>query len=144
MLRTVEDVLPLTRLRELNSVAELMALIAATLTCHDALGAVETRVLMESMREAEREPLLRKRLAALLRDYRQVLEELIRADQGRSHVKPGLAPSALATLLAAAGDGLLLHLLVDPEVDVGEAIEALGTLLGANSREAASVPDHQA
>ncbi len=142
VLRAVEDVLPLATLRQLNSLTELMALIEVTLTSRNEFDTVETLVLMESMREAEREPLLRKRMADLLRDYRQVLEELIRNDQGRSNLKPGLAPSALAMLLAALGDGLLLHLIVNPELDVGKAVEALSSLLGVKPREALSEPDH--
>ncbi len=142
VLRAVEDVFPIAMIRELNSVTELVALIAATLTSCNALDSVETRVLMESMREAGREPLLRKRLADLLSDYRQALEELIRNDQGHSNLKPGLTPSALAMLLSALGDGLLLHLIVDPELDVGEAVKALGSLLGVNLREAPNEPDY--
>jgi hypothetical protein len=35
----------------------------------------------------------------------------------------------VATLIAAAGDGLLLHALLDPELDVAGATEALLALL---------------
>ncbi len=135
VLRAVEDVLPLATLRELDSVTELMALIAATLTNRSELDTVEALVLMEAMREAGREPLLRERLADLLHDYRQVLEELIRNDKCLGNLQPGLAPSALAKLLAALGDGLLLHLIVDPGLNVGEAVEALSLLLDAKPRE---------
>jgi hypothetical protein len=44
-------------------------------------------------------------------------------------VSADVPPTALATLLAAAGNGLLLHALLDPQVDITEAITALQTLL---------------
>jgi hypothetical protein len=55
--------------------------------------------------------------------------ETVRADQERGAVFAGAPPEAIATLLAAVGDGLLLHVLLDPEVDTSGAIEALRALL---------------
>ncbi len=46
-------------------------------------------------------------------------------------VRGDLAPEAIATLLGAIGDGLLLHALLDPEVDTAAAIRAVRTLLQA-------------
>ena len=43
----------------------------------------------------------------------------------------GATPDAIGTLLGAVGDGLLLHALLDPELDIAAAIEALRALLGA-------------
>jgi hypothetical protein len=38
-------------------------------------------------------------------------------------------PEAVATMFAAVADGLLLHALLDPEVDVSTAITALHVVL---------------
>lgn len=84
------------------------------------------RVFLECMREAERNPALRARLAQMLTAYRAAVAAL---------VPPGDAPpAALATLLVALGDGLLLHALVDPSVDVAGAAGALRNLLAGASR----------
>ncbi len=52
-----------------------------------------------------------------------------RASSGRA---PGSPNPAIATVLAAAGDGLLLHALLDPGLDVGAGIEALRAILRAH------------
>lgn len=46
----------------------------------------------------------------------------------------GASPESIATLVAAAGDGLLLHTLLDPELDITGAIEALRVLLHQKAR----------
>lgn len=84
---------------------------------------------LEAMREAERDPALRERLGALLGQYRRVMVETVRADQERGAVFAGAPPEALATLLAAAGDGLLLYVLLDPDLDVDAVLAALRALL---------------
>jgi hypothetical protein len=61
----------------------------------------------------------------------------VRADQERGAVFDGAPAPAIATLLGAVGDGLLLHVLLDPELDIRGAIAALRALLdarGDNSR----------
>ena len=42
-------------------------------------------------------------------------------------------PTAIATLLGAVGDGLLLHALLDPDLDIRAAIKALRALLAPRS-----------
>ena len=87
------------------------------------------------MREAERDAALRERLGGLLADYRRLLVEVVRADQQRGAVSAGAPPEGLATLLAAAGDGLLLHILLDPALDTAGAVAALRALLRAAEPE---------
>ena len=57
--------------------------------------------------------------------------ETVRVDQERGAVFDGAPAAAIATLLGAVGDGLLLHALLDPELDIASAIAALRAPLDA-------------
>ena len=73
----------------------------------------------------------------MLGAYRRVMVETVLTDQERGAVFDGAPAAAIATVLAAVGDGLLLHALLDPELDIAGAIAALRALLdarGDNSR----------
>ncbi|MEQ4303547.1 helix-turn-helix domain-containing protein [Plantactinospora sp. B6F1] len=94
----------------------------------DLADRVGSAVLMEAMREAGRDAAVRDRLIGLLGDYRQAVADLVRAEQ-RTGVVRQVDPLGLATLLAAAGDGLLLHAMLDPHVELAGAVEALDVLL---------------
>jgi hypothetical protein len=85
--------------------------------------------MIEGMREAERDAGLRERMGALLGAYRRVMVDTVRADQERGGAFAGASPEALATLLGAVGDGLMLHVLLDPELEVAPALDALRALL---------------
>ena len=128
-LRTVEQAFPIAELEALETMADLMAVASAGLGDREAIDPVLSAVMLEAMRESARDPALRERIAALEREYRRLLAELVRAEQQHGAVSADAPPSALATLLAAAADGLLLHALLDPDVDITEALTALQTLL---------------
>lgn len=128
-LHAIEHIFPLTELEAVETLADLISLVNTSMGNQDSTDPVLTGVLMEAMRESERDPVLRHRITTMLRDYRQVLATLVHAEQRRGAILAGPAPSALATLIAAAGDGLLLHGLLDPELDVAEPTEALLALL---------------
>ncbi len=128
-LRTVEQAFPIAELEALKTMADLMAVASARLGDREAIDPVLSAVMLEAMRESAREPALRERIAALEREYRRLLAGLVRAEQQHGAVSADAPPSALATLLAAAADGLLLHALLDPDVDITEALTALQTLL---------------
>ena len=113
----------------LQKLSDLLDMIAAELGDPDAIDPVLTRVSMEAMRESERDPELRKRMAGMMREFRVLITELVRVDQKRGGAPTKAPASALATLIGAVGDGLLLHGLLDPELDVGEAIDSLRALL---------------
>lgn len=115
----------------LETVDDLVGLIAAEVADRDAIDPVLSRLMLEAMREAERDPLLRERLGALLGAYRELMVETVQADQERGAVFAGAPPEAIATLLGAVGDGLLLHALLDPELDIAAAVEALRAMLAA-------------
>jgi AcrR family transcriptional regulator len=121
--------LPEDAFAELDSMAALFALIRAEIGRPEAIDPVLSRLMFETMREAERDPVLRERMGAMLSSYRQLITELVRAEQRRGVVADSVPAEALATLLGAVGDGLLLHVLLDPGLDVGAAIDALDATL---------------
>ena len=68
-------------------------------------------------------------MAALLAAYREQMVKLAEADAARGAELGGVSPAAAATLIAALGDGLFLHALLDPELDTAQAMAALRQLL---------------
>ena len=133
-LHAFEQALPLVEFEALKSADDLVDLIAAALGHQDSIDPRLATLMMETMREAERDPVLRARLGEMLNAYRQLMIEIIRADQERGVAFAGASPEAIATLLAATGDGLLMHALLDPELDITAGIEALRGMLRADGR----------
>lgn len=130
-LQTVERLFPVDELAAIKTLGDLLPLVQSWLSAHDSTSSAGADVLIEAMREAKRNPALRHRLALILREYRQVVAELARAEQLRGAIGAGFTPSALATLIAAVGDGLLLHLMLDPELNTADAAATLFALLRA-------------
>jgi AcrR family transcriptional regulator len=124
-----EDAIPIEAFEALRTVDDLIELIAAEVGDPDTIDPVLSRLMLEAMREAERDAQLRERMAAMLGAYRQVIVGLVRAGQERGDVLASVPASAIATLLGAVGDGLLLHVLLDPGLDTRAAIDALRALL---------------
>lgn len=123
-----EDV-PTDQVAAADSVDDLLTLISAKLGGPEALESVLSRLMLEAMREAERDPALRDRMGALLADYRRIIVATVRADQQRGTVTDTVPAEAVATLLTAVGDGLLLHALLDSALDVTAALEAVRIML---------------
>jgi hypothetical protein len=113
----------------LAGVEDLIGLISAEVADHDAIDPVLSRLMFEAMREAERDTALRERMGAMLAQYRELTIHAVRAEQERGAVFTGAPADAIATLLGAVGDGLLLHALLDPGLDVHAALNALRALL---------------
>jgi AcrR family transcriptional regulator len=130
-LHAFQQALPVTQFEALKTVDDLVELIAAEVGDPEAIDPVLSRLMLEAMREAERDSVLRERMGAMLDAYRQLMIETVRADQQRGAVFDRAPPAAIATLLAAVGDGLLLHALLDPKLDIAAAIEALRAMLDA-------------
>ncbi len=128
-----EAMLP-AALESVTSVDALLRSVAGAGTDRDR---VAMSVLLEAMRESTRDEVLRERIAATLRRLRQRIEVLVGQGAAGS-VEPGvLPPRAAAALLVAAGDGLWLHALLDPELDVGGAATALRVVLLGSTETAA-------
>jgi AcrR family transcriptional regulator len=132
-LRAFDGALPAESMRSLQTVDEVLALIAAQVGDHDAIDPVLSALMLESMREAERDPVLRERLAEMLVTFREMVVRVVRADQQRGVVPAHVPPDAIATLLGAIGDGLLLHALLDPDLDLAGALDGIRTLLTART-----------
>jgi AcrR family transcriptional regulator len=128
-LHTIESLFPMSELAAIKTLDELIPLIKSWLGDQNPISPVSIGVLTEAMRESKHNPTLRHRLAIILREYRRTMAEVVSTEQLHGTIASGPAPSALATLIAAVGDGLLLHVLLDPELNVAEAIEALLALL---------------
>jgi AcrR family transcriptional regulator len=129
-LYTVTRALPLEGLvGEQGTPPDLVELIEGWLTGADTTDPVVTGVGMEAMLQAERDPVLRRRLAELMGRYREAMTDLVASSQRRRTTKVQTDPAGLAALLAAIGDGLFLHARIDPELDTEAALTALRDLL---------------
>jgi len=133
-LHAFEQALPIEQFEALKTVDDLVRMIEAEVGDPEEIDPQLSGLMLEAMREAERDPELRRRLRAMLDRYRQRMVDVVRADQERGETFAGASPEAVATLLGAVGDGLLLHVLLDPELDVGAAVEALRAMLRAPGR----------
>jgi len=87
------------------------------------------RFTMEALARAPREGELRGVMAELLAELRAVLASGIVEAQGRGEVPPSVDPIGTATLLGAVFDGLGLHLLIDPSLDIAPAVAAVRGML---------------
>ena len=128
-LHVFEQAFPIEQLRALEQLPDLVALFEPWFGEQSEEEQLVSRVGTEAMLESERNPLLRKRLADLLNDFRQAVTDLARTGQERGTVPADIPPDALATLLGALADGLFLHARLDPELDAAGALDALRTLL---------------
>jgi AcrR family transcriptional regulator len=120
---------PADEFAALAGVEDLIGLVAAEVADRDAIDPVLSRLMFEAMREAERDAVLRERMGAMLAQYRDLMIATVRAGQERGTIVAGVPADAIATLLGAIGDGLLLHVLLDPDLDVHPALDALRALL---------------
>ncbi|KUL55618.1 MULTISPECIES: TetR/AcrR family transcriptional regulator [unclassified Streptomyces] len=96
--------------------ARLIELLAAP---HDSRTA---RLTVEVIAGAAREPLLGEALREALTETRAKLRAWIK------RVRPS-APDGSETVLIALLDGMLLHRMLDPDLDNGEALSALSQFL---------------
>lgn len=112
--------LPVALASQATSVTELLR---GTLDWYTGGGLRHRTValLMEALREADRDEAVREPLAAMLREYRIALAELIRRDQARGAVRADADPEGLAMAISALLDGLVAHARLDPELDPAAA-----------------------
>src|SRR4051794_38106854 len=108
---------------------DVVELIEGWLTGAETTDPVVTGVGMEAMLQAERDPVLRRRLAELMGRYREAMTDLVASSQRHRATKVQTDPAGLAALLAAIGDGLFLHARIDPQLDTEAALTALRDLL---------------
>ena len=129
VLYVFEQAFPIAELQALETLPDLVALFEPWLGEQGEEERMVSRVGIEAMLESERNPVLRTRMAELMREFRQAMAEIARAGQERGTTPATASPEALATLLGALGDGLFLHARLDPELDTAAALGALRALL---------------
>ena len=88
------------------------------------------RFSMEALGQAPRDEEVRHVMANVLGELRAQLAEGVAEAQARGELPAHLDPLGTATVLAAAFDGLGLHLAVDPAVDLRAAAAAASALVG--------------
>lgn len=123
------DALPADSFAALTSLDDFIALMRAEIGTPEAVDPVMSRLMMETLREAERDPWLRERMGEFMATYRAFIVNLVRNEQENGRIPKAVPAEGLATLLAAVGDGLLMHALLDPQLEVDAALDALGALL---------------
>jgi AcrR family transcriptional regulator len=128
-LHVFEQAFPIAQLEELEALPDLVALFEPWLGEQSEHDKLVSRVGIEAMLESERNPVLRERLADMMRDFRRAVARLAEAGQEQGTAPAKISPEALATLLGALGDGLFLHARLDPELDAAAALNALRALL---------------
>jgi AcrR family transcriptional regulator len=99
-------------------------------------GAPESRAVVEATVQAVRDPELGAQVRHMLAVARQELGQRLAAAQAEGHLAASAEPAALAAALAGLLDGLALHRLIDPDLDVRGASAAVLALLGV----ATSIP----
>ncbi|HZE06009.1 MAG TPA: TetR/AcrR family transcriptional regulator [Solirubrobacteraceae bacterium] len=120
---------PASELESLAALPDIVALFEYWLGDQSPDGQLVSRVGVEAMLESERNPVLRDRMAEMLRDFRCAVARVAEAAQERGTMPATVSPEALAILLGAVGDGLFLHARLDPDLDAAGALSALQALL---------------
>ena len=128
-MRAFSDALPAEAFAALTSLGDFIALLRAEIGVPDAVDPVMSRLMMETLREAERDPWLRERMGEFMATYRRLIVDMVRHEQETGSLLAAVSAEGLATLLAAVGDGLLMHALLDPQLEVNAALDALNALL---------------
>ena len=124
---------PLALVGRAGSISEVLQ---GTFAWYAAGGLSDPSValLLETAREAGRDEALRAPIATQLREYRAALADLVRRDQEHGALVPGVSAEGVAALTAALLDGLILHLVLDPELDTRPVATAILGLLGGDTR----------
>lgn len=86
-------------------------------------------LLAESLVRAVRDPGLAEPIVGGLREFRALLAARVARAVADGDAPADLPPAAFSTFLAASLDGLLLHRIVDPDVDIAGARDILCRLV---------------
>ncbi len=122
-----ETVEPVARV--LNAVNHLEAAYAGS--------ARDAPAYLEVLLQSRRMPLVRERIVALLTRFRAVLAEQMAEQQGEGFLPAWVEPDAMAGLLLAVADGVVLQTSIDPDGPSYRAMAAqLAQLLIASRAQA--------
>lgn len=84
---------------------------------------------VEAMARGARDVEIRRSMAEMLAEFREHVVGRIAAGQRRGELSPELDPVGTATVLGALLDGLGLHVLIDPSIDIERTAAAAARLL---------------
>lgn len=102
----------------------------------DALSAsmsdTATTMLLEAMLHAPRDAHVRDLMGQMLLPYRDAIGQKLQADVAAGRLAPTTDTAALAAALLACVDGLMLHAMVDHQLDVRAAATTIAALLDAH------------
>ncbi len=92
-------------------------------------GSAAQRVLVEAMLNGLRDDELRAETQRQIRAFRDLLAARLAENRESGLLRPDADPRALSVVLTALIDGLLMHVMVDPETEAGGAAAGLVALL---------------
>jgi AcrR family transcriptional regulator len=96
----------------------------------------QLRVAAETMVRAMREPDLREAIAAGVAMLRQEIAQRLAGDAESGTSRRALDPAGFSLVLTALFDGLLLHRLLDPELDLVAATATLTAMVEPDGEQA--------
>jgi AcrR family transcriptional regulator len=99
------------------------------------------RVLTEVLVRAGHDDVIGAWFRAEFREYRKLIAGRVAAAQAAAELPADLDADGTAAVLAAIGDGLALHVLIDPDLRLEPAIAALDRLLDPRPANRAVAPD---
>lgn len=94
-------------------------------------GTAGQRVMVEAMLHGIRDAELRAETERQIRMFRDLLAARLAENQAAGTLRADADPRGLAVVIAALLDGLLMHVLIDPETEAGDAAAGLLALLRA-------------
>jgi AcrR family transcriptional regulator len=121
---------PVTAILQAPDVLDGVVAAVAGLASRGAAGPGQ-RVMAEALVAGLRDEELRAQSAVQVRMFRDLLASRLAADRDAGRLRADADPAALAVVLTALLDGLLLHAVMDPETDVTGSAASLTALLRA-------------
>jgi AcrR family transcriptional regulator len=85
---------------------------------------------VEAMARGARDEEIRRSMAEMLAEFRQQLAGRIASGQWQGEISADLDPVGAATVLGALLDGLGLHVLIDPSIDIERTAVAAAMVIG--------------
>ena len=108
----------------------LVLAVGQSMRSADDLGArAELALVSECLVQGARDPELHRALLSYLHRYRDTLVRRVNRDVAGGQLCGDVPATAIATLVTAAMDGLMVHAALDSELDVEAACAALAALL---------------
>ncbi|GAA4226884.1 TetR/AcrR family transcriptional regulator [Actinomadura meridiana] len=92
-------------------------------------GSVGQRVLVEALMQGLHDAELREQSLVQVRMFREALAARLAEAQAAGRLRADADPAGLAVVIGALIDGLLLHVLMDPDTDAGGSASGLIALL---------------